>query len=70
MAHDNLYETAITCFTESIKALGPDEVAKHKQPALYYLSFGLLRMAEGLLQQNRETEKRLIDLEAKLRTPR
>jgi hypothetical protein len=64
--YTDAYQTALTCFSESIKALGPKEVAEHKNPTLYYLAFGLLRLTEGLLEESRKTDTRLADIARRL----
>lgn len=66
MEHDNYYETAISCFTASIEALGPEVVAKQNQAVMYNLVYGLRRLAEGLLQQNHELESRLAEIAKRL----
>jgi hypothetical protein len=66
MAHDNFYETSISCFQHAIKALGSEETAKQENPLMYQLCFGLLRMAEGLLQENHELETHLIGIANRL----
>lgn len=69
--HDNYYETAATCFKEAIKSLGGDDViAMNQNLTMYNLAYGLLRLTQGLLQENRELESRLADLARRLPPPR
>jgi hypothetical protein len=61
---DNYYETAITSLDEAIKGLGPS--AKTSNPAMYYLGYGILRMAQGLLQESKIVEHKLDEILARL----
>ena len=64
MLRDNYYETSISAFKESIRAMGSN--AETKNPQLTHLMYGLLRMAEGLLQESRIVEQRLKQIEDRL----
>lgn len=60
------YSTAIRSLTAAIHSLGPKETAEHEQPTLYFLSYGLLRLAEGLLEESKEMDIRLADIVERL----
>jgi hypothetical protein len=64
--HTDSYTTALNCFRESIKSLGPEATAIHNNPTLYYLAFGLARLAEGLLAESQKTDSRLADIARRL----
>jgi len=60
------YSAAISSLTAAIHSLGPKERAEHEQLTLYFLSYGLLRLAEGLLEQSREMDIRLAEIADRL----
>ena len=60
------YSSAIRSLTAAIHSLGPKETAERQQPTLYFLSYGLLRLAEGLLEESREMDIRLAEIADKL----
>jgi hypothetical protein len=53
MVHDNYYETAVKNFTDALETMKKAGV-KQRDPATWHLVHGLLRVAEGLLQNERE----------------
>lgn len=60
------YSSAIRSLTAAIHSLGPKETAEREQLTLYFLSYGLLRLAEGLLEESREIDIRLADIANRL----
>ena len=65
---DNFYEVATQCFAKAEDLLKPDGSTPHA--ALHQLSMGLRRIAQGLIQQEQNTERRLDDIAKALRAPR
>lgn len=66
MIRDNYYETGINSLNKAKAALGPESVAYHQQPVMAHLVDGILRIAQGLLQEQRILEEKLDALAKRL----
>jgi hypothetical protein len=66
--HDNYYETAVTHFREALSVLSPSGQAVNDPQ--WFALHGLIRLAQGLEQHQRETEWKINQIQARLSLPR
>ena len=62
--YTDAYSTAVRSIQAGIKALGPQ--TEQTNPPIWFLAHGLLRMAQGLLEESQKTDIRLADLARRL----